>query len=112
MNERDLYSGFLRLHILHHADQRPIFGLGLIEELAQRGYRVSAGTLYPMLHALEAKGYLRGTQRRTGSRERKLYRTTPLGRRALAETTAMARELLGEVFGRMSRKRIPHVRAR
>lgn len=112
MSDRDLYSGFIRLHILHKADKRAIFGLGVIEELAQHGYRVSAGTLYPLLRALEAKGYLRATPRKRGGRERKLYRTTSQGRRALAETTAMARELLGEVFGRTTRKRRSEVRAR
>jgi hypothetical protein len=31
----------------------------MIEELRRHGYRISPGTLYPMLHALERKGYLR-----------------------------------------------------
>jgi DNA-binding PadR family transcriptional regulator len=28
----------------------------MIEELARHGYKISPGTLYPMLHALERKG--------------------------------------------------------
>jgi hypothetical protein len=32
-DDRDLYSGLIRLHIQHHAAKEPIFGLGMIEEL-------------------------------------------------------------------------------
>jgi DNA-binding PadR family transcriptional regulator len=61
MHDRDLYSGLIRLHVLHHAAEEPIFGLGMVEELARHGYRISPGTLYPLLHGLEKKGYLRST---------------------------------------------------
>jgi hypothetical protein len=36
-DDRDLYSGLIRLHVLHHAVEGPIFGLGMIEELARHG---------------------------------------------------------------------------
>jgi hypothetical protein len=42
--DRDLYSGLIRLHVLHHAAQGPVFGLG-----------ISPGTLYPLLYGLEHK---------------------------------------------------------
>ena len=64
--DRDLYSGLIRLHVLHHAAEQPIFGLGMVEELARHGYRISPGTLYPLLHGLEEKGYLRSTEKRNG----------------------------------------------
>ncbi len=53
--DRDLYSGMMRLHVLHHAAQGPVFGLGMVEELARHGYRISPGTLYPLLHRLEKR---------------------------------------------------------
>ena len=56
--DKDLYGGLIRVHILHHAAEQPIFGLGIIEELRRHGYEISAGTVYPMLHVLERKGYL------------------------------------------------------
>lgn len=93
-----LYSGFVRLHILHHAAKEPIFGLEMIEELARHGYRLSAGTLYPMLHALEARGYLRSSGERNEGRRRRVYRATAAGRRALAAARAKVRELFGELF--------------
>lgn len=97
-DDRDLYSGLIRLHILHHAGKGPIFGLGMMEELSRHGYKVSAGTLYPILHGLEAKGYLKATQHRNGRRVRRLYRVTPAGRRVLAAAKAKVRELFGELF--------------
>lgn len=55
MTDKDLYGGLIRLHILHHAAEKPVFGLGIIEELRHHGYEMSAGTLYPMLHGLEKR---------------------------------------------------------
>lgn len=96
--DRDLYSGLIRLHILHHAERKPIFGLAMIEELSRHGYRLSAGTVYPILHGLEAKGYLRSVRQKNGTRIRRVYQATPAGRRALAAARAQVRELFGELF--------------
>src|SRR5207247_6870891 len=82
--DRDWYSGLIRLHVLHHAVEGPVFGLGMIEELARHGYRISPGSLYPLLQGLEKKGYLRSTEQRNGKSLRRVYRATPLGRKALA----------------------------
>jgi DNA-binding PadR family transcriptional regulator len=96
--DRDLYSGLMRLHILHHAVEGPIFGLGMLEELARHGYRISPGTLYPLLHGLEKKGYLASKELRKGKSLRKVYRATPLGRKALAAAKKKVREFIGELF--------------
>ena len=98
MDDRELYGGLIRLHILHHASQEPIFGLAMIEELGRHGYRLSAGTLYPILHALEDKGYLRSREERSGKTGRRLYRATPAGRRALERAKERVRELFGELL--------------
>jgi len=55
----ELYTALVRLHILHHAAEEEIFGLGIIEELARHGYRLSPGTLYPILHGMEKNSLLR-----------------------------------------------------
>jgi len=96
--DRDLYSGLIRLHILHHAAEEPIFGMGMAEELARHGYRISPGTLYPLLHGLEEKGYLRASEKRNGKSLRKVYRATPLGRKALSAARLKVRELFGELI--------------
>jgi PadR family transcriptional regulator PadR len=96
--DRDLYSGLIRLHVLHHAVKEPIFGLGMIEELARHGYRVSPGSLYPLLHGLEKKGYLRSSKQRNGKSLRTVYRATPLGRKALMAANSKVRELFRELI--------------
>jgi DNA-binding PadR family transcriptional regulator len=98
MDDKDLYSGLIRLHALHHACQEPIFGVGIIEELARHGYRLSPGTIYPLLHGLEEKGYLRSTEEDGGRQPRRVYRATPKGRRALAAAKVKVRELFSELL--------------
>lgn len=94
----ELFGGLIRLHILHHAAKAPFYGLWLIEELAHHGYRLSPGTLYPLLHRLERQGYLRSAHVQRAGRGRRLYRATPLGRKALAAARGKVRELFGEMF--------------
>jgi PadR family transcriptional regulator PadR len=97
-DDRDLYSGLIRLHVLHHAVKEPIFGLGMVEELARHGYQISPGTLYPLLYGLEKKGYLRSSTHRNGKSLRKVYRATPAGRRALSSAKDKVRELFSELI--------------
>ncbi|MGA3054380.1 MAG: PadR family transcriptional regulator [Candidatus Korobacteraceae bacterium] len=96
--DQSLYSGLVRLHILHHACHEPIFGLGMIEELGRHGYRLSPGTLYPIMHALEKKGLLRSKEHRVGGKIRRVYSATSRGRRALDSGKERVRELFGELF--------------
>ena len=96
--DQDLYGGLIRLHILHHASKGPVFGLWFIEELAHHGYKLSPGTLYPLIHGLERKGYLRSTNEREGKRSRRVYRATPLGRKVLLAARAKVSELFGELL--------------
>jgi DNA-binding PadR family transcriptional regulator len=98
MDNRDLYAGLVRLHILYHASEGEIFGLWIIEELARHGYRLSPGTLYPVLHSLERRGLLRSSDHWESGRRRRLYKITPAGRRALAAAKDKVRELFAELF--------------
>jgi DNA-binding PadR family transcriptional regulator len=97
-SDKDLYSGLIRLHVLHHAAERPIYGSWMIEELREHGYAISPGTLYPMLHGLARKGHLKVRQEGPGKRARRLYTITAQGRTALADAKEKVRELLGELF--------------
>ena len=83
--------------MLHHASKEPIFGLEMIEELARHGYRISPGTLYPILHSMEERGLLRSA-RRAAANQRRIYRATPEGRKALAAAKQRVRELFAELF--------------
>lgn len=98
MEDRELYAGLIRLHILHHACEEPIHGIGIIKELTRHGYKLSPGTLYPILHGLEAKGYLRSSKERSGRELRRFYRATAMGRKALKAAKVKVRELFGELL--------------
>ena len=98
MLDKSLYTGLIRLHVLHHAAEEPIYGQAMIDELGRHGYRLSAGTLYPVLHGLERQGYLRSQMTLAGGRRRRVYRATAAGRKALVEARARVKELFGEMF--------------
>ena len=94
---RDFVLGFVKIHVLHHAAQAPIYGLAMMEELRRHGYEVSPGTIYPVLHGLEIDGYLAREERVVGGKVRKYYTITDEGRAALAEARAKIVELTHEV---------------
>jgi DNA-binding PadR family transcriptional regulator len=98
MDDQFLYAGFIRMHVLHHAAEAGLYGNWMLEELRRHGYRVSPGTLYPMLHALERKGYLASRIDGNGRRARRHYRATKQGRQALERAQEKIRELFGELI--------------
>jgi len=95
---RDFQRGAVRLHVLHHAANEEVYGAGLAAELATHGHVVGPGTLYPLLHHLEASGELSSRVVQVGGRRRRCYRLTPHGRRSLAACVAALRELASEVL--------------
>ena len=70
----------------------------MIEELARHGYRLSPGTLYPLLDGLEKRGLLRSSRNLVDGRFRRVYRATPAGRKALKTAKHRVQELFGELF--------------
>jgi len=94
---RDLLLGFVRIHVLYHASREPIFGVGITAELERHGYKLSPGTLYPLLHNLEAAEFLIREDQIVGGKIRKYYRITPLGKRALEEARSKVVDLVNEV---------------
>lgn len=98
MDDKGLYAGLMRLHILHHAAEQEVCGVWVMEELRRHGYEISPGTLYPMLHGLERKGYLQSTKERVGKTMRRLYSITAEGESALSEAKVKVRELYGEII--------------
>jgi len=95
---RELFLGFIRVHILFHAAEGAVYGTALMAELARHGYRIGPGTLYPILHALETAGYLRRASQVVSGHVRKYYRATPAGRRLLGRAQAQLVELAHEVL--------------
>ncbi|HSU68282.1 MAG TPA: PadR family transcriptional regulator [Tepidisphaeraceae bacterium] len=97
MADQELYSGLIRLHVLYHTSVGLTFGLGMIRELRHHGYHVGPGTLYPILHRMEEKGYLRSKKELVQGKVRRVYAITALGRRELLQATAKVRELYEEL---------------
>jgi DNA-binding PadR family transcriptional regulator len=96
---RDIFLAFVRVHLLHHAEEWPIYGLEMIEELTRHGYELSPGSLYPILHDLEAAGLLAVEPQTVNGKVRKYYRITGMGREALARLRPKIQELVSEVLG-------------
>jgi len=98
LGNRDLIGGFVRLHVLHHANSGPIFGIGIVERLAFHGYVLSSGTLYPILHGLERDGLLLSRTEVVGKKRRRIYEITAEGQKTLILSKARLWELFKEVF--------------
>ncbi len=96
---REFLRGAVRLHILHHSAESELHGAWMTTELAQHGYRISPGSLYPTLHKMESEGLLRSSQQVVDGRTRRCYVATAKGRRVLESTKRQLRELAGEVLG-------------
>lgn len=95
---REFRRGAVRLHVLHHAAEGEVTGVWMSEELRRHGYRISPGTLYPLLHVLEADGLLASTERTENGRVLRYYTATETGRGTLAEACGALAELAAELL--------------
>lgn len=94
--DREFRLVFCKLHVLHHAANGPIYGLWMLQELAEHGHTLSPGTLYPLLARMEKNGWLR-SRAEGGAKDRKNYRITPLGRKLLKQLRSEVEELYREL---------------
>ncbi len=92
-----LFQGFICLHILHHAETEPIYGSWMMEELAEHGYKLSPGTLYPILYNLEQEALIESFEETVGGKIRKYYRITETGKEELALAKTYLSELVKEI---------------
>jgi transcriptional regulator len=87
-DKTDLLQGTLDLLILQVASLGPVHGYAIAQRLNQisrEALQVQQGSLYPALHRLEKRGWLRAEWRTTESgREAKFYALTQAGRKRLA----------------------------
>ena len=92
--EREFLLTFWKVHILHHAAAHGVYGLWMLEELRRHGYRLSPGTLYPILARMAKHGWLSASEP-TRSKGARVYHLTPLGHEVLTQV----RGALGELSG-------------
>jgi PadR family transcriptional regulator PadR len=100
---REFLLAFWKIHILHHAGEQGIYGQWMLEELHHHGYRLSPGTLYPMLARMAKRGWLRATEPKR-SKAARVYRLTPRGREVLQQILNSLDELYREVGEHRPRK--------
>jgi len=93
---REFLLAFWKVHILHHAAERGVYGQWMLGELHEHGYRLSPGTLYPMLARMAERGWLRAAEPKR-SKAARVYRLTPRGRQVLDRLLDSLDELYREV---------------
>jgi PadR family transcriptional regulator, regulatory protein PadR len=88
--DRELLKGSITLLILKLLSERDMYGYEIIQEAARRSrdaFQFKEGTLYPALHHLQKRGYLRPEWRvAQNGRERKYYGLTAKGKNAAQES--------------------------
>ncbi len=95
---REFFLGFIKIHILYHAAKEEVYGVQLIDEIKRHGYNISPGTLYPTLHRLTQREYLKVISKNVNGKIRKYYSITPKGKLALEEAKKKIKELIKEVL--------------
>ena len=88
----DLVQGTLDMLILKILALQPLNGWAIslrLKQISSDVLGVSDGSLYPALHKLEHRGWLRARWKASeNSRRAKFYSLTPLGRKELEKETA------------------------
>ena len=86
--DKSLISGSTTMLVLKLLAEKDMYGYEMIEALRERSenvFELKAGTLYPLLHSLEAKGLLNVYEKEAGNKVRKYYSITKHGRKILDE---------------------------
>lgn len=99
---REILLAFWKVHILHHAEEHPIYGQWLLDELRRHGFQVSPGTLYPLLARMEKAQWLRvvnnaNPKANSSPKARREYVLTPKGATLLRRLRRQVEELHHEV---------------
>ena len=86
--DKSLLAGSTELLILKLLEQEDMYGYQMIETLREQSdhtFDLKAGTLYPLLHTLEQKGFVEVYVVSFGGRDRRYYHLTEAGRGQLQE---------------------------
>lgn len=97
----DLLKGTLDMLILKITALGPIHGYGIaqrIQQISRDFFQLQQGSLYPALHRLEDRGWLKAEWKVTETgREGKFYALTGKGRKQLRDEVANWERLTGAV---------------
>lgn len=84
--DKSLISGSTSMLILRLLEDKDMYGYEMIETLEQKSknvFTLKAGTLYPLLHSLEEKNYLKSYENEVNGKVRKYYSITKEGKKYL-----------------------------
>ena len=84
--DKMLLSGSMGTMLLKLLSEKDMYGYEMIETLRSRSqnvFELKAGTLYPLLHSLEAKNYLTSYEQDGAGKVRKYYSITEEGQKFL-----------------------------
>ncbi len=89
--DKSLLSGSSAMLVLSLLREQDMYGYQITDELSKRSenvFEMKSGTLYPLLHSLEQKGFITAYEVMGGGRSRRYYSITESGKRALSEKQA------------------------
>lgn len=86
--DKSLISGSTSMLVLRLLEEGDLYGYQMIERLRERSnyvFELKAGTLYPLLHGMEEKGFLTSYEQEESGKVRKYYHLTRDGKKVLKE---------------------------
>ena len=84
--DRSLVSGSTMMLLMKLLEEKDMYGYEMIENLREKSknvFELKAGTLYPLLHGMEEKGYVDSYEQEAAGKTRKYYSLTAAGRKQL-----------------------------
>lgn len=84
--DKSLVSGSTSMLILRLLAEKDMYGYEMIDTLrtkSQNVFELRAGTLYPLLHSMEEKGFLEAYEQEAVGKVRKYYHITKSGKKQL-----------------------------
>jgi PadR family transcriptional regulator PadR len=98
MIDREFTTGFIKLYALWRASRGETYGVEIMEEMREHGFKVGPSSLYPILHKLLEEKDVTVTNRLVNGKIRKCYRATRKGQEEAEEVIERLSFLLRKVF--------------
>lgn len=93
--DKSLVSGNTSMLILRLLEEKDMYGYEMIDTLREKSknvFELKAGTLYPLLHSMEDKGFVDAYEKEAVGKIRKYYQITKSGRKHLEEKKSQWQE--------------------
>ena len=89
--DKNLVQGSMAMLLMRLLETKDMYGYEMIEALRDKSnnlFELKAGTLYPLLHSLESKGYVTSYEDASSGKKRKYYQLTDAGKKQTAQKKA------------------------